>query len=248
VNFSQCCRLNACLDAIPIPIPIPFRPSRRLQSQFVVNIMLHFSFRAGCRCCWACCYRVMMLLLLLVYYRWHCQCKHLHFTPHPAPFWDCIQGFICAMVFAFLLSYTPPIQDLIPRSWCWSCCTRPVVPVVIAMFLTNSQGNAHGCLFIVPCMRFTFIFNLCRQFASVQLSSVRFGLVWFCPGAVFLGQAVVWDIFGADVGVVFGPDIFCCGCRSSILSGPRPQDQLTATVDWFSFWSIVCSFRACTLQ
>lgn len=35
--------------------------------------------------------------------------------------------------------------------------------VVIAMFLTNSQGNAHGCLFIVPCMRFTFIFNLCRQ-------------------------------------------------------------------------------------
>lgn len=41
--------------------------------------------------------------------------------------------------------------------------------VVIAMFLTNSQGNAHGCLFIVPCMRFTFIFNLCRQLFSPSL-------------------------------------------------------------------------------
>lgn len=66
---------------------------------------------------------------------------------------DHILEFICSLVFD-----------------CYSWQRGRVSLVAIALFLTNSQGNAHGCLFIVPCMRFTFISNLCRQLASAHPS------------------------------------------------------------------------------
>lgn len=93
--------------------------------------------------------------------------------------------------------------------------------VVIAMFLTNSQGNAHGCLFIVPCMRFTFIFNLCRQLLSRSHTRTR-----YCcrhplhlyvssparpptPRLSLSCSDMLWsETFSA---IVFAPDTFCCG-------------------------------------
>lgn len=130
-----------------------------LQSQFVVNIMLHFSFRAACCCC--CCWFIIASNVLAAQTPHRASCMLLHAPP------------------SAISQHTAPIALL---SLDWLSVGLSVVGfwlpslafVVIAMFLTNSQGNAHGCLFIVPCMRFTFIFNLCRQLLSRSHTRTRY--------------------------------------------------------------------------
>jgi len=72
---------------------------------------------------------------------------------------------------------------------------------------------------------------------TVRFSSVlvRLGFAW-----VQCFQDMLWseEIFEARGGVVvFGPDIFCCGCRSySVAQTTRSTDWYDC--HWFSFWSL----------
>lgn len=159
---------NSILSVLQLQIDCLFASNPCLLSQFVVNIMLHFSFRAVC--CWhACCYRCCCCCWFIIA---GIARANTFASPHiPIPHIPSESLELHSRVYLFVgfwLHLPALLPCSCPRSSLSALCPGlGLVLVVIAMFLTNSQGNAHGCLFIVPCMRFTFIFNLCRQFPSV---------------------------------------------------------------------------------
>lgn len=92
---------NSILSVLQLQIDCLFASNPCLLSQFVVNIMLHFSFRAVC--CWhACCYRCCCCCWFIIAGIARANTfasPHIPIPTSPRNPLNCIQGFICSLVF-----------------------------------------------------------------------------------------------------------------------------------------------------